>query len=570
LLLAQQRGARAAGLAVDVEMFFSRNFTDDDNAFSRVVQVAVGGKHALLLTDEGIVYSWGSNNDWGQLGRNAGTDAHNMQTPTPITDNFRNAVQRHEVLVQIACGLNHCLAVSQDGKLYAWGLNKAGQLGLEGWKTEKKDDPPKQGTPQIVTIPSGAKVKSCSCGPESSACVTFKGEVYVWGAMGYYLFQGNQNCTVPIKLRGMPPRSLGSEYVPDMIAIFKDKAACTVARAKVKDDLESKIESMKRRSTALATAARSQRHQKEMHGGADGDGQEWEDLKGLNDELRTQKEDLFDEVKKMQAKLERNKEDLQRVYRELTICDQQDTAYNEASSNIEVQKSEENATSLSHYNLDSKLNDINQFRNTNRKNKMSYLQERDRLEQDQWRFKGDLVRLKDAKNQADARSKLLKALQKGDFGSTANSTVDDGLRIASSKREELSATFPQTLSGTGRFTGFLEAFSISERALQDVSSALKEVSAVVEGVDGTTLEEMLELNLKLRKEYNQVIWEKLATVDPEVGQAAMMSTEQTGLLHQFFRELSHGRSHEPAIEDSDKPAKSGAFGFRGLKSMWSK
>ena len=32
------------------------------------IQVAVGAKHGLLLTDEGIVYSWGDNS-YGQLGR---------------------------------------------------------------------------------------------------------------------------------------------------------------------------------------------------------------------------------------------------------------------------------------------------------------------------------------------------------------------------------------------------------------------------------------------------------------------------------------------------------------------
>lgn len=548
---------------------------DESDGSSKVVQVAVGAKHALLLTDEGIVYSWGSANNYGQLGRTTGEDVTSRQTPLPIVENFRdNAKGSIEVIVQIACGLNHCLALSQSGKLYAWGNNKAGQLGLEGWALGPKNEPPKSATPQLVVIPGDAKVKSISCGPESSACVTIEAKggcaVYVWGAVSYYLFQEGRkytqkdNCTIPVKLRGMPPRTLGTDHVPDQVAIYKDKLACTVSRAKLKEELEVRIESLKKRATLLQTAARNQR----LIGDARADGEagvEQEDLKGLNEELNTQTKELGMELKSTQGRLDRNKEDLTRVYRELTICDQQDTAYNEKSSEIEVKKSEQAPGNVSHFQLESQLNDINQFRTSNRKNKMAYLSERDRLEQEQWKLKNDFMRTKEHKNQADARLKLLKAMEKGDFGNKANSTVDDGLRIASSKREELAATFPQTLAGAGRFTGFLEALSISERALQDVSSALKEVSAVVEGGDGTVLEEVLEVNLKLRKEYNQAIYEKLATVDPDVSQT-IMGSQNSGLLHQFFKELQTTNDQKPkqAEEDSSKKGTNGMFGFKSL------
>ena len=37
---------------------------------------------------------------------------------------------------QIACGYSHVLAVTDEGKLYAWGANNSGQLG-NGTKTNK-------------------------------------------------------------------------------------------------------------------------------------------------------------------------------------------------------------------------------------------------------------------------------------------------------------------------------------------------------------------------------------------------------------------------------------------------
>lgn len=34
------------------------------------------------------------------------------------------------VIVQIACGVEHSIALTNDGDLYAWGSNRDGQLGL--------------------------------------------------------------------------------------------------------------------------------------------------------------------------------------------------------------------------------------------------------------------------------------------------------------------------------------------------------------------------------------------------------------------------------------------------------
>lgn len=34
------------------------------------------------------------------------------------------------VIVQIACGIEHSIALTNDGELYAWGSNREGQLGL--------------------------------------------------------------------------------------------------------------------------------------------------------------------------------------------------------------------------------------------------------------------------------------------------------------------------------------------------------------------------------------------------------------------------------------------------------
>eukprot|EP00928_Gymnodinium_smaydae_P033741 TRINITY_DN24092_c0_g1_i2.p1 TRINITY_DN24092_c0_g1~~TRINITY_DN24092_c0_g1_i2.p1 ORF type:complete len:196 (-),score=6.73 TRINITY_DN24092_c0_g1_i2:462-1049(-) len=165
-------------------MFPQQPPTSDNHAHA--VQLAVGSQHALLLTDEGIVYSWGGSNACGQLGRSTSTPKQERE-PSPITD------LRAEIVVQIACGANHCLALSQSGSLFAWGHNKAGQLGLPGFNPNAPVSALIQKTPAPVPPfinygDAAVPVRSCSCGPESSACISLKGEVYVWGAISYHFF----------------------------------------------------------------------------------------------------------------------------------------------------------------------------------------------------------------------------------------------------------------------------------------------------------------------------------------------------------------------------------------------
>lgn len=72
------------------------------------------------------------------------------------------------VVVQIACGLKHTLALTNNGELYAWGSNREGQLGLGSEiKQETK--------PKLITSLADIPIAFIACGGYHSIVVSKSG-----------------------------------------------------------------------------------------------------------------------------------------------------------------------------------------------------------------------------------------------------------------------------------------------------------------------------------------------------------------------------------------------------------
>ena len=98
---------------------------------SPVVKLATGRSHVLALDVKGRVYSWGKN-DNGQLGLH---DKLGKQYPTMI-ESLKN-------IVQIYAGEDMSFAVDKFGDTYAWGQNKHNCLliDIDGKELENSDLP---------------------------------------------------------------------------------------------------------------------------------------------------------------------------------------------------------------------------------------------------------------------------------------------------------------------------------------------------------------------------------------------------------------------------------------------
>jgi alpha-tubulin suppressor-like RCC1 family protein len=87
----------------------------------RVVAVAAGGLHSLVLTEAGAVLSFGGGH-WGRLGHG---DEECQRTPKVIE------ALRGERVVEVLAGFAHSLCVLQDDRVFGWGYGDDETLGLQ-------------------------------------------------------------------------------------------------------------------------------------------------------------------------------------------------------------------------------------------------------------------------------------------------------------------------------------------------------------------------------------------------------------------------------------------------------
>ena len=96
----------------------------------RILSACAGRSHSAALTEEGELYTWGSNGD-GELGQGDYTD---RSSPTlvlyPYGTNPPSSSAASARYERIACGNRATIAVRRTGEVLAFGRNRYGSLGL--------------------------------------------------------------------------------------------------------------------------------------------------------------------------------------------------------------------------------------------------------------------------------------------------------------------------------------------------------------------------------------------------------------------------------------------------------
>ncbi|KAG8364543.1 hypothetical protein BUALT_Bualt18G0008000 [Buddleja alternifolia] len=128
-----------------------------------VAAVSCGGFFTMALTEEGQLWNWGANSNY-ELGRGDKIGGWKPQ-PVPSLKDVR--------LIQIASGGYHSLALTDKGEVLSWGHGGQGQLGNSSLHSRK--------VPEPVEALANERVTYIACGGSSSAAITDKGKLYMWG-----------------------------------------------------------------------------------------------------------------------------------------------------------------------------------------------------------------------------------------------------------------------------------------------------------------------------------------------------------------------------------------------------
>lgn len=150
---------------------------------SFVAQVAFTMLNGFLLTTDGRLFSWGGHTFC--LGREPSTSSSSEG------DSYHSQLGEVEgffpsFLVSIACGRSHVLALDRDGRVYSWGKNEFGQLGLGG-KGRGGDSGIGAADRQVPTLieniggETTTKIIQIYAFENMSFAVDKHGTIYAWG-----------------------------------------------------------------------------------------------------------------------------------------------------------------------------------------------------------------------------------------------------------------------------------------------------------------------------------------------------------------------------------------------------
>ena len=99
----------------------------------KIKQISCGYNFCMLLSKNGILYSMGNNNK-GELGL---TDNKNdiikyNYINKPVENLFFSNIYKEKV-INVKCGFKHTICIISSGKIFGWGNNSFGQLGLNNY-----------------------------------------------------------------------------------------------------------------------------------------------------------------------------------------------------------------------------------------------------------------------------------------------------------------------------------------------------------------------------------------------------------------------------------------------------
>jgi len=155
--------------------------------------ISAGEKHTIVVDLKGRIWVFGDN-EYGQLGL-GDYQSRNIPTLLPLDIHVKD----------VSAGGGHTVVVDTEGEVWIWGSNRSGQLGL-GNQTDQ---------PSPVRLPR-IRAKSISAGKSHTMLIDFEGNVwgFGWNRFGQLGLSDIENRHLPTKIPRLRARvvSAGLEH----------------------------------------------------------------------------------------------------------------------------------------------------------------------------------------------------------------------------------------------------------------------------------------------------------------------------------------------------------------------
>ncbi|PRP79060.1 putative E3 ubiquitin-protein ligase HERC4-like isoform 2 [Planoprotostelium fungivorum] len=152
-----------------------------------IVDISCGDNHTVAVTNMGKVYTWGANQH-GQLGLR---DKESRPKPHQVKD-----LQEHNI-INVFCGANHSVFMSSSSEVLVCGRASEGQLGI-GDSLDKT-------APILIESLRGMPITSIACGSDHTLFLTISGCVFSCGSnkFGQLGHNDEQNRSLPTVIHSL-------------------------------------------------------------------------------------------------------------------------------------------------------------------------------------------------------------------------------------------------------------------------------------------------------------------------------------------------------------------------------
>jgi alpha-tubulin suppressor-like RCC1 family protein len=158
-------GANTAGRLGDNTTVSKSSPVSVVGEFSDWCQVSAGLDHSLAVRQNGSIWSWGCNGN-GRLGDNTSVD---KSSPVSVVGGFTD-------WCQASAGRAHSVAIRNNGTLWSWGYNAGGQLGIGTSGTSL--------TSPVSVVGGFTDWYHASAGNDHNLAVRTTGTLWAWGCNG--------------------------------------------------------------------------------------------------------------------------------------------------------------------------------------------------------------------------------------------------------------------------------------------------------------------------------------------------------------------------------------------------